>query len=205
MTIKFSDHHLPVLLAALEAYERFRINQPQTALELIFPKECLDAGWGKIAEICEPFQKTFFPDHPTNGGPGICSERAGDARIAYEIQKVVEQYVALKKSGGWFGSTRDFDGPLLNPSGLPFPKVKGLDEMQYKDFLVPDLFQLSVETYATNKDYENLWKIIDETMPDLPRGEKMEVVNKFMDDNGDFSLWHVRVHKPRKPLDGSTF
>lgn len=200
MTITFSDHHLPVLLAALEAYERFRINQPQTALELIFPKECLDIGWGKVAEICEPFQRAFFPDHPTSGGPGICSERADNARIAYEIQKVVEQYLALKKSDGWFGSTRDFDGPLLNPSGLPFPKVKGLDEMQYKDFWI-DMDE--IEELYDNGEFEKIWDYAKSSM-NLPNGEKMQIFEK----DGGFSGYrgfYIRVHKPRKPLDGSTF
>lgn len=97
MKITFSDHHLPVLLAALEAYERFKINQPKTALEEIFPKECWELGWDKIDQLCRPIQAAFFPDHPTNGGPSICSERAGkEAHLAYEIQKTIQQYLALQ-------------------------------------------------------------------------------------------------------------
>lgn len=205
MKIEFADYHLPVILAALEAFQRFRINQPKTALEQIFPKECWELGWDKLQEICRPIQETFFPDHPTNGGPSICSEEAGkEAHLAYEIQKTIQQYLALKKSGGWFGSSFDFDGNLLNPSGNPPPKIEGLDEMQYKDFLIPE--QRKAYNFYNLQSYEILWKHINNSLPDLPRGDKMEIVEGIEDHAfcGSPTLY-VRVHKPRKPLDGSTF
>lgn len=206
MKIQLADYHVPVILAALEAFTRFRINQPKVALEQIFPKECYELGWNKMNELCRPIQETFFPDHPGNGGPSICSERAGkEAHLAYEIQKTIQQYVALKKSGGWFGSTVDFDGNLLNPSGLPPPKIEGLEEMQYMDFCIPEEYQDAAHVFVETKDYKRLWHVVDKALPNLPRGDSKEVVNKFMDDNGDFRLLHVRVHKPRKPLDGQTF
>lgn len=208
MKIEFADYHLPVILAALEAFQRFRINQPKTALEQIFPKECWELGWDKMNEICRPIQETFFPDHPTNGGPSICSERAGkEAHLAYEIQKTIQQYLALKKSNGWFGNTVDFDGNLLNPSGNPPPKIEGLAEMQYKDFWIPD--QNAASIFYEQKDYKRLWHLIEKTMPDLPRGDKMEIVVKYIEETPSKIDYkdsiHVRVRKPRKPLDGSTF
>lgn len=206
MKIEFADYHLPVILAALEAYERFKINQPKTALEQIFPKECRKLGWDKLQEICHPIQETFFPDHPTNGGPSICSEEAGkEAHLAYEIQKTIQQYLALKKSGGWFGNTVDFDGNLLNPSGNPPPKIEGLDEMQYMSFLIPD--QGVARKFHNEENWAAFWEWIKENMPELPRGEKLEI---YEDDSfGDIwsgkSRFYVRVHKPRKPLDGQSF
>lgn len=203
MKIQLADYHIPVILAALEAFTRFRINQPKTALEQIFPKECYELGWNKMNELCRPIQETFFPDHPGNGGPSICSERAGkEAHLAYEIQKTIQQYLALKKSGGYFGNTIDFDGNLLNPSGNPPPKIEGLDEMQYMDFCIPEEYQDAAHVFMETKDYKRLWHVVDKALPNLPRGDSKEVINKFMDDNGDFRLLHVRVHKPRKPLDG---
>ena len=197
MKIEFQDYHLPVILAALEAFQRFRINQPKTALEEIFPKECWKLGWGKMAEICQPFHDAFFPDHPTNGGPSICSERAGkEAHLAYEIQKTIQQYLALKKSGGWFGNTVDFDGNLLNPSGNPPPKIEGLAEMQYKDFYIPDQDIQNIEHLYNAQKYEKIWKIVNKTM-DLPRGDSKEIIGNSY----GFSLvrhFYVRVHKPRK-------
>ena len=206
MKIEFQDYHLPVILAALEAFQRFRINQPKTALEQIFPKECWELGWDKLQEICRPIQETFFPDHSTNGGPSICSERAGkEAHLAYEIQKTIQQYLALKKSGGWFGNTVDFDGNLLNPSGNPPPKIEGLAEMQYKDFLIPE--QEIVKNLINTKNYQTLWNFIDKSMPDLPRGDTKEIV--YIDENNgqwnEFPKYHIRVHKPRKPFDGQSF
>lgn len=206
MKLELSDHHIPVILAALEAFQRFRINQPQYALETIFPKKCWDLGWGKMAEICQPFHDAFFPDHPVDGGPGICSEEAGqEAHLAYEIEKTIRQYLALKKSGGWFGWEADFDGNLLNPSGLPSPKIDGLDEMQYMDFLIPD--QKVAKNFYEEEKWSDLWTWIRENMPDLPSGGKMEIIEN--DPLGDIwrsaSKLYVRVHKPRKKIDGQNF
>jgi hypothetical protein len=205
VNLQLSDHHIPVILAALEAYQRFRINQPKTALEQIFPKECWNLGWDKMQEICRPFQEAFFPDHPTNGGPSICSERAGkEAHISYEIQKTIQQYLALKKSNGWFGSTVDFDGNLLNPSGLPPPKIEGLEEMQYKDFKIPN-WKAFKELYY-KKDYGEMWKYIEENLPNLPRGDKFEILAEI--DDGPYAdppEFKVRVHRPRKKIDGQKF
>lgn len=205
MKIEFADYHLPVILAALEAFTRFRINQPKTALEEIFPKECWELGWDKMNELVEPLQKTFFPDHPTNGGPSICSERAGkEAHLAYEIQKTIQQYLALKKSNGWFGNTGDFDGNLLNPSGNPPPKIEGLAEMLYMKFLIPQ--QREAYDFYCKNDFESLWRHVNEHLPDLPRGDKMEIIEGIEDHAfcGSPTLY-VRVHKPRKPLDGEKF
>jgi hypothetical protein len=206
MKITLSEPQIQVILAALEAFQRFRINQPKTALEQIFPKQYHDLDWDKMEELCRPIQQAFFPDYPPNGGPGICNSSIGkEPQIAYEIQKQIEQYLALKKNGGYFGSGREFDGADLNPSGEPPPKIEGLEEMKYKDFLVPEECQDTIRHLIENKSYPKLWQIINDALPDLPRGDKMEVINKFMDDNGDFRLFHVRVYKPRKKIDGSEF
>jgi len=138
MKITLSEEHTKVILAALEAFSRMKIGQFRIALEEVFPKECWDLGWDKMDELERSLKKAFFPNDPPNGGPGICSEQAGDGRIAYEITKTIQQYRALKKSNGWFGSTVDFDGNLLNPRGLPPPTIEGLAEMQYMDFFIPD-------------------------------------------------------------------
>lgn len=202
MKIEFQDYHLPVILAALEAFQRFRINQPKTALEQIFPKECWELGWGKLAEICQPFHDAFFHDHPTNGGLSICSERAGkEAHLAYEIQKTIEQYLALKKSNGWFGSGREFDGTILNPSGNPPPKIEGLERMFYKDFWI-DMDGIE-ETYDSG-EFKKIWDYAKSNM-NLPKGEKMEIFEKSGGFSGHRGGFYIRVHKPRKPLDGSTF
>lgn len=206
MKITLSESQSQAIIAALEAFTRFRINQPKTALEQIFPKECHELGWNKMNELCRPIQEAFFPDHPGNGGPSICSERAGkEAHLAYEIQKTIQQYLALKKSGGWFGSATDFDGATLNPSGEPPPKIEGLEEMQHKDFLIPD--QKTAKQFCKQEDWTNLWPWVSENMPELPRGDGYEV--KIIDLNAD--LWkdhgkvYIRVHKPRKKVDDSEF
>lgn len=209
MKITLSEEHVKVILSALEAFSRMRIGQFRVALEEVFPKECWDLGWDKMQELERPLKAVFFPNDPPNGGPGICSEQAGDGRIAYEIQKTIQQYRALKKSGGWFGSGYDFDGNLLNPSGLPPPKIEGLEEMQYMDFLVPEEYQDAVHVFMELKDYKRLWHAIDKALPNLPRGDKAEIIVKYIKETPNRIDYkdstYVRVHKPRKSLDGLTF
>jgi hypothetical protein len=204
MKIELSDSQVKVILAALEAFSRFRINQPKTALEAIFPKQYYDLGWDKMEELVAPIQKAFFPDYPSNGGPGICNPEIGkEPQIAYEIAKQIEQYVALKKSDGWFGSTVNFDGALLNPSGEPPPKIEGLEEMQYKDFLIPEESQDAVSVFVETQDYKRLWHAVGKSLMDLPRGEKMEVIKKYVNtfETGLEDKYYVRVYKPRKKVD----
>lgn len=206
MKITFSDSQIRVILAALEAFQRFRINQPKTALEQIFPKQCCDLGWDKMEELVAPLQKAFFPDYSGNNGPGICNPEIGkEPQIAYEIYKQIDQYLALKRSNGWFGDTVDFRGADLNPSGEPPPKIEGLEEMQYKDFEIPEECQDTIYVLIGNKSYKKLWEIIKDAVPDLPRGEYMEIVNKFVDDLGAMQRYYVRVHKPRKQLENKEF
>lgn len=190
---------MPVILAALEAYERFKINQPKAALEQIFPKQCWDLGWDKMNELCRPIQKAFFPDFAENSGPSICSEAAGDARISYEIQKTIEQYLALKKSNGWFGWGKEFDGNILNPSGLPPPEIEGLAEMQFKDFWID---MEDVEEIYDSGQYEKIWKHAKSNM-NLPSGEKMEIFEKSGGFSGHRGGFYIRIHKPRKKIDAN--
>lgn len=209
MKITLSEPQIQVILAALEAFQRFRINQPKAALEQIFPKQCWDLGWNKMEELCRPIQQAFFPSYPPNGGPGICNPTIGkEPQIAYEIQKQIEQYQALKKSNGWFGSGREFDGAFLNPSDEPPPKIEGLEEMQYKDFLIPEEYQDGIFVLIWANDYEKLWETVKEALPDLPHGDKMEILEKDTEEtpwNETNEKYHVRVHKPRKPLKDKDF
>lgn len=201
MTITLSPSQSQVILAALEAFSRFHLNQPKTALEQIFPKKCLDLGWDKMEELVAPLQKEFFPEYSPNSGPGICNPQIGkQPQIAYEIAKQMKQYLALQKSGGYFGNTVDFSGADLNPSGEPPPKIEGLKEMQYKDF---DIYFDGVEEAYDSGQYSIIWDHIKSSM-NLPHGDKMEIMEK---DNG-FSGYRgfiVRVHKPKKPLDNGEF
>ncbi len=209
MKIELSDSQIRVLLAALEAFQRFRINQPKAAFEQIFPKQCHDLGWDKMEELCRPIQQAFLPDYPSNGGPGICNPSIGkEPQIAYEIQKQIEQYQALKKSNGWFGSGREFDGAMLNPSGEPPPKIDGLEEMLCKDFLIPEEYQDGIFVLIWANDYEKLWETVKEALPDLPHGDKMEILEKDTEEtpwNETNEKYHVRVHKPRKPVENKEF
>ncbi len=113
----------------------------------------------------------------------------------------MEQYTALQKSNGWFGSSVDFDGNLLNPSGLPPPEIDGLEEMLYKKFFIPQ--QRRAYDFYCQNDFKGLWEHVKEHLPDLPRGDKMEII-EGMEGHAfcGSPILYVRVWKPRKPANG---
>ena len=202
-TITFQDHHLTVLMAALEAFQRAKIGQFKTALENIFPIESYRLGYDALQECEDLLKSKYFPEYGRHAGPGICNEKVGkDTHLAYEMYKVIEQYRSLRQSDGWFKMGCNFDGLLLNPSGEKAIKIEGLDELLYKDFEIPVQFEEESITLYDQKEWNAVWAKIDEWIPDLPRGEKSEIIlgplrKAGFDYNADYLF--VRVHKPRKP------
>lgn len=189
-TIHLEDHHLAVLATALEVLTRMRMGQFQIALDNALPVESSRLGWDNVRE-CEAFLKSkYFPDFPGNSSPGIMSEKVGQSgHLAYEMLCVIDQWRALISSNGWFKSSRQFDGFYLNPSGKPPIKIEGLDELQYKDFKLPEEDQEDAKTFFDKEDWLSFWTVA--RRHNLPHGEGGKILNK------DGKFW-VRIFKPRK-------
>lgn len=189
-TITFEDHHLAVLTTALEVLTRMRMGQFKIALKHALPVESSRLGWDAVNE-CESLLKSkYFPDFPSNSYPGIMHERVGPSgHLAYEMLCVIDQWRALSSSDGWFGSGKQYDGFYLNPSGKPPIKIDGLDELQYKDFEIPEEDQEEAKSFFKKEDWLSLWTMVKRYS--FPQGESEEIIIK------DNNIW-ARIFRPRK-------
>lgn len=192
VTIEFQKEHIPTILKALECYQRMKLGQFDYAIDEAF-------GWkldhDARQEIHNCARKHLFPEFENNPNVsyGIYNqEKVGDATMAYEIYKVLTRYRAITNNDGWSDWGRSFD-KVHSHTGVPLPEVQGF--IDYKDFKIPrKLWQrLDAAIEGVNgANWRDIWDAIDKAMPNLPKGEKSELVE-------DYEGWVVRVHSPIKP------
>lgn len=194
VVVEFQEEHLNVIIRALEVYQRLRLGQVDYALSEAFD-HCIDY---EDRRACHKFVRdTLFKD-PDLGGHldaswGIYNqEKVGDATLGYEVQKSLRRYKAFKRNDGWADYTRDFDTPYSH-TGVTLPVVQNF--IDYKLFKVPRRLWKKLDA-TLNVDYagdwNNIWKSIDKAMPNLPRGEKAEIISEV-------DSWYVKVTSPVKP------
>jgi hypothetical protein len=123
VTIDLQKHHVDTILLALEVLQRLHLGQFRMALETAFKKKSMKFGWDKLAELERPLKEAYFPEYPGNSGPGICGDITQEAKVAFEIQNLLELCLALRE-------TEEFDAlaPVLTPSGLPLPVIEEVKE-----------------------------------------------------------------------------
>lgn len=185
-TVKLTDNHINVIALALEVYYRLNSGQIGIALDTTYSYK-LDRETVDLVE--DMIKRKIFPELNHRGSAyGFNSPQIGNARIAYEIRKVLEEYIAVKKNDGYYGYTVNFDGPL-KASDEPFPFV--VEHKNYKDFNVPEAESDFILKCIADKDYEQMWDHIDNLDLNIPKGEKTEVIPA-----GHFVI--IRVTKPRK-------
>ncbi len=120
---------------------------------------------------------------------GFNSNEIGDARIAYEIQCVFRQYLAVKRNDGYFDySTVDFRDPL-KASDEPLPEI--VNFVKHIDHVFTPEQSKKINQLHNKKKYKEAWDYIDSLKLDLPKGEGIELVPGF---NGVT----MRIHKPRR-------
>lgn len=204
-SIEFSDEHLQVIMRALEAYERFKMGQVDYALEMLTD---MNIDYEDRQELSELVRKKMFPDLMPNQSYGIGNKEVGDAQIAYEIQKVIDNYLSVKRSKGYWGNTVNFNEPLKY-SKIPLPVVKKFK--QYKDFEIDEKYWVELYKHVhDNQNYPETWKLVDKwksetdnkELKSITGSEKSEIVCKNSYPMGkEFHpvvKWYYRVHKPRK-------
>jgi hypothetical protein len=192
VTIEFQKEHIPTILKALECYQRMKLGQFDYAIDEAF-------GWkldhDARQEIHNCARKHLFPEFENNPNVsyGIYNqEKVGDATMAYEIYKVLNRYKAITNNGGWSDWGRSFD-KVHSHTGIDLPVVQNF--VDYKLFKVPQRLWKKLDA-TLNVDYagdwNNIWKSIDKAMPNLPKGEKSELISEP-------DSWYVKVHSPIKP------
>lgn len=193
VTIEFQKEHIPTILKALEVYQRIKLGQIDYALDEAF-------GWkldhDAKQEIHNCARKHLFPEFENNPNVsyGIYNqEKVGDATMAYEIYKVLGRYRAITNNDGWSDWGRSFD-KVHSHTGIDLPVVQNF--VDYKLFKVPKRLWKKIDaTYndtENNVDWAGMWDSILKAMPNLPKGEKSELVD-------DCFSWYVKVHSPIKP------
>jgi hypothetical protein len=185
--IKLSDTHLRVINRALEVYYRMRSGQIGIALDTAYDK-CID--WDSRDLIEKMVRKLVIEDEKLSSPSasyGFNSDEIGDARIAYEIQCVFRQYLAVKRNDGFFDySTVDFRDPL-KASDEPLPEV--VNFVKYIDHVFNSAQSKKINQLHNKKKYKEAWDYIDSLKLDLPKGECVELLSGF---NGVT----MRIHKP---------
>lgn len=196
--VKLSDRHLSTIIKALEVYYRLKSGQIHIALNTAYD---YDLSY-KAADAAQEFVRGLLPefkDFDRNSSYGVGAKELGDANIAYEINKTFQEYLSVKKNDGYYGSTVDFYGPL-KVSDEPLPVIR--EHKPYKDFPFTRKQSAKLLKLIDTKDYTKLWNLVKKMSPDLPNGEKQEIVlDIFREDmlyGGDNRRVVVRVHKPQK-------
>ena len=194
-TITFDDQHLPVLMKALEAYERFKLGQVDYFLDILSDN---DIGYEDRQEIHRLVRSKMFPKLEHSQSYGIGNKEVGDGQIAYEIRKVLDNYISVKRNGGYWGNGTNFYEPLKY-SEVELPKVHGFKT--YIDFRIDYRYDDKLAKYLNNKDFQSAWKLIDkwktettnEQLLAIKSYEKAEIVREK-----DCHIFYYRVHKPQK-------
>lgn len=196
VTIEFQKEHIPVILKALECYQRMKLGQFDYAIDEAF-------GWkldhDARQEIHNCARKHLFPEF--GGNPNVSygiynQEKVGDATMAYEIYKVLTRYRAITNNDGWSDWGRSFD-KVHSHTGVPLPEVQGF--IDYKDFKIPKKLWKKINDAVyyqlvggDEPDWKKVWEVVDKAMPNRPKGEKSEIVEVG-------EGWVLRVHSPIKP------
>ena len=192
-TFKVTDKHLAVINTALEVYYRLRSGQINMALDAAFnysiDRDELDIIEKLIRKSTHNAKRVAMglPKLPTNAAYGFNSPEIGDAVIACEILKTIEEYLAVKNNDGFYGSTVNFRGPL-KASDEPLPII--LEHKNYKDYMLNKKQSAKINKLYATKDFNKMWEYVDSLKLNLPKGEKTEIVSSLKGVT-------IRVTKPR--------
>ena len=185
-TVKLSDKHLQVIRDALETYFRMKTGQVSIALDTVYDYKLNHEQSQAIESIVKAM---VLPEIASRGTSySFNSPQIGEGKIAYEITKVIDEYLSVKKNDGYYGHTVDFSGPL-KASEEPLPEI--LEHKNYKDFVFDKKQSAKANKLYSSKNFDKLWEYVYSTFTDLPKGEKIEIIPSFENVT-------VRVYKPRK-------
>lgn len=150
---------------------------------------------GNIVEESESWKKKKnFPhlDH-ANSSFGVGCPEMKSGTIAFEIKKVITQYLHYKRNDGYRNIMNvDGDGIINSYSGVPAPKVVGFHPQ--KEFVIPKRYQEKAESLFQDKKYNELWKVVDKVFikNPLPKGKSSRIVKN------ESGSWCVVVEEPYK-------
>jgi hypothetical protein len=188
VSIEFDEKHLPTLVTALEVYSRLRSGQIAMAMSTAFiDKNCLNYT---DVHVIESVVKTLaFREEEICTRPhsyyGVGCEQMKDGTVAWEIKKVIDQYLHYQRNDG-FRTIMDVSGDgAMQYSEVPIPKVINpigmLSEVKYwkpqKEFRIPQRYQEAMDKVIKSKEFTKAWEIVDKCFKKkpLPKGSKSRI------------------------------
>ena len=219
-----SELHAVVLKKACEAYCRAKLGQFKYALDEIFPH--LDYERGRAIEEFirgqfreQAIEKGYVPHYyfPDGYDWGIGNQKVGDGTLAYEVEKVIGNYLSVRRNDGYWGSGTNFSEPLcyrggelvINMGGpindTPLPEIEGFTK--YKDFPLSAAKSRKMHVYCVNEQWDKAWDLIsklrDKGYLNYEGGEQKIMwrdSKETIDGKSypDHESYFVRVFKPRR-------
>jgi hypothetical protein len=208
-SLKLTKNQIAVVCRALEAFERAQLGQFKMALEQIFEFEpdkeyrrnLKEVSWDEYNSL-EQMLKTFIFNRESGTQQNHSYFGSESAKIAYEIDKVIAQFLTVEQNDGyWQSAYRSFDEPL-DLSQEPIPEVS--EFKKYKDFPIPKKHWDELRKLYAEGDLTPMWNIADKYIPKDIRASKTEIYpfsNKLAPK--DINVNHfddicIRMWKPEK-------
>ena len=198
VSIEFDEKHLLTLTTALEVYSRLRGGQIAMAMSTTFiDKNCLNYT---DVDVIESVVKTLaFRGEEICTRPhsyyGVGCEQMKDGTVAWEIKKVIDQYLHYQQNDGYRSIMNVSGDGAMQYSEVPLPKI--IDSNGYwkpqKSFIIPKRYQKFIDASMKIEKYSDVWAVVDKAFKKtpLPKG-KLSRIEKY---DGSF---YVVVEEPYK-------
>lgn len=213
--LELTEKQLRIVSRALEAYSRAHTGQfdiwyeetfahginSNTVKELDFQeKQILN---DKMKNMILKSQ-TGMLDIDSNGSFGVLNQSiCGSVREAYNISKVIQEFLSVRDNDGYWGDTRNFDGPLGNDKETP--SIEGFSEWVEIEIKSED-DKSEIIKHWLDENAEGVWTVADKYMPkgvetSIRRIWPLYFLN--IDDDRDIvypegMTMVLQIHKPRK-------
>jgi hypothetical protein len=183
VSIEFDERHLATLTTALEVYSRLRSGQVAMAMATAFiDKACLNYIDTHVIESVVrtlAFRNEDICTRP-NSYYGVGCEQMKDGTAAWEIKKVIEQYLHYQQNDGYRTIMNVSGDGAMQYSDVPVPKIidpiNGYWKPQ-KEFKIPQRYQESIAKVIKDKDFTKAWQIADKSFKNkpLPKGSRSKI------------------------------
>jgi hypothetical protein len=183
VSIEFDEKHLATLVTALEVYSRLRSGQIAMAMSTAFiDKACLNYIDTHVIESVVrtlAFRNEDICTNP-NSYYGVGCEQMKDGTTAWEIKKVIEQYLHYQQNDGYRTIMNVSSNGPMQYSDVPIPKiidaVNGYWKPQ-KEFKIPQRYQEAMDKAIKSKNFTKVWEITDKSFKSkpLPKGNKSKI------------------------------
>ena len=208
VTVIFDERHLPVIVRALEVFQRMRSGQIDMALDECYAdkqtKLMNDKDYSHYTDnkdIETIIRNVYFKDLGSPNAAWGVGQYGFGGEEAYMIQKTLRQYMAYERNDGYAGTGRDFDTCWGSYSDVPNPVVEGFSTRKF--FKAPARLQKNLADLIDQHAYKDAFDLIEKKWKTLPKGDKYEL-DCVHDNGGD--IWYgnigVWVTAPRKKEEG---